>query len=72
MWETWVGKIPWRRDRLPAPVFWPGEFHGLCIAHGLAKPTDMTERLSLSLSQLRAFALAVCIAWSTLCPVIYL
>ena len=22
-------KIPWRRDRLPTPVFWPGEFHGL-------------------------------------------
>ena len=33
MWETWVdpwvGKIPWRRDWLPTPVFWPGEFHGL-------------------------------------------
>ena len=27
--ETWVGKIPWRRERLPTPVFWPGEFHGL-------------------------------------------
>ena len=25
----WVGKIPWRRERLPTPVFWPGEFHGL-------------------------------------------
>ena len=27
MWETgfnlWVGKIPWRRERLPTPVFWP-------------------------------------------------
>ena len=20
---------PWRRERLPTPVFWPGEFHGL-------------------------------------------
>ena len=33
MWETWVrsllGKIPWRRERLPTPVFWPGESHGL-------------------------------------------
>ena len=33
MWETWVrslvGKIPWRRERLPTPVFWPGEFPGL-------------------------------------------
>ena len=24
-----VGKIPWRRERLPTLVFWPGEFHGL-------------------------------------------
>ena len=29
MRETWVGKIPWRRERLPTPVSWPGEFHGL-------------------------------------------
>ena len=33
MWETWVrswvGKIPWKREQLPTPVFWPGEFHGL-------------------------------------------
>ena len=27
--HPWVRKIPWRRDRLPTPVFWPGEFHGL-------------------------------------------
>ena len=27
--DPWVGKIPWRRGRLPTPVFWPGEFHGL-------------------------------------------
>ena len=32
--NPWVGKIPWRRERLPTPVFWPGEFHGL---HGVAK-----------------------------------
>ena len=24
MQEAWVGKIPWRRGRLPTPVFWPG------------------------------------------------
>ena len=29
MWETWVGKIPWRWESLPTPVFWPGELHGL-------------------------------------------
>ena len=22
-------KIPWRREQIPTPVFWPGEFHGL-------------------------------------------
>ena len=31
MRETWVQslgeKILWRRERLPTPVFWPGEFH---------------------------------------------
>ena len=32
--DPWVGKIPWRRERLPTPVFWPGEFHyrGACQA----------------------------------------
>ena len=25
----WVRKIPRRRERLPTPVFWPGELHGL-------------------------------------------
>ena len=25
--NLWVGKIPWRRERLPTPVFLPGEFH---------------------------------------------
>ena len=29
VWKTWVGKIPWRRQRLPNTVFWPGKFHGL-------------------------------------------
>ena len=45
--ETWVGKIPWRRDRLPTPVFWPGEFHGLFCPWG-CKESDMTEWISLS------------------------
>ena len=27
--NPWAGKIPCRRERLPTPVFWPGEFHGL-------------------------------------------
>ena len=27
--NPWVGTIPWRRERLPTPVFWPGELRGL-------------------------------------------
>ena len=27
--NPWVWKIPWRKEMLPAPVFWPGEFYGL-------------------------------------------
>ena len=42
--DPWVGKIPWRRERLPTPVFWPGEFHGLYSPWGL-KESDTTERL---------------------------
>ena len=26
--DPWVGKIHWRRERLPTPVFWPRKFHG--------------------------------------------
>ena len=26
-----LGRFPWRRERLPTPVFWPGEFHGLSM-----------------------------------------
>ena len=52
MQDTWVGKIPWRRKRLPTPVFWPGEVHGLYSPWGL-KESDTTERLSLSLDSER-------------------
>ena len=47
MRETWVGKIPWRRERLPTPVFWPGEFHGLYSPWD-CKESDTTEQLSLT------------------------
>ena len=26
--DPWVGKIPWRREWQPTPVFSPGESHG--------------------------------------------
>ena len=27
--HPWARKIPWRRELLPTPVFWPGEHHVL-------------------------------------------
>ena len=45
--DPWVGKIPWRRERLPTPVFWPGEFHGLDGPRG-RKESDTTEQLALT------------------------
>ena len=51
MRETWVGKIPWRREQLSTPEFWPGEFHELYSPWG-RKESDMTERLSLFLSHI--------------------
>ena len=39
--------VSWRRERLPTPSFWHGEFHGLYSPWG-RKELDMTERLSLT------------------------
>ena len=53
MWDTWVWSLGWEdplwRERLPTPVFWPGEFHGLYSPWG-HKELDTTEQLSLSSS----------------------
>ena len=53
-WETWVGKIPWRRERLPTPVRLPGESHGQRSLEGYSlwgcKESDTTEQLTVSLS----------------------
>ena len=44
--RPWVENISWRRERLPIPVFWPGQFHGLYSSWG-RKESDTTEGLSL-------------------------
>ena len=58
MQETWVQslvwKIPWRKEWLPTPVFWPGEFHGLYSPWG-EKELDMTKWLSLHFNCLEQF-----------------
>ena len=48
--ETWVQSLVWedlRRERLPTPVFLPGEFHGQGSLAGYSpwghKESDMTE-----------------------------
>ena len=45
-----VGKIPWRRERLPTPVFWPGEFHGLYSPWG-RKQTQLSNFHFLSFEE---------------------
>ena len=56
MQETWfnpcVGKIPWKREWLPTPVFLPGEFHKQRRLAGYCpwghKDSDTIERLTLT------------------------
>ena len=47
MWDTWVCYLgqedPLEKGRLPTPVFWSGEFHGLYSPWG-RKESDTTER----------------------------
>ena len=47
--DSWVGKIPWRRECLPTLVFLYGESHGQKNLEGSSpwgrEELDMTERL---------------------------
>ena len=59
--DSWVGKIPWRRARLPTPpVFWPGEFHGLYSPWGSQRVRHdwATFTFTLQLGQLSDTVLA--------------
>jgi len=53
--DPWVGKIPWRREWLPTPLFLLGEFHGQRSLAGYSpwdcKESDTTERLTLLYSR---------------------
>ena len=50
MFDSWVGKILWRREWQPTPVFFPGEFYGQRSIAGYSpwgcKESDTTERLT--------------------------
>ena len=54
--HRYVGKIPWRWERLPTPVVWPGQYRGLYSPWG-RKESDTAERLSLSLTFTRGMGL---------------
>ena len=38
-----LGKIPWRRERLPTPAFWPGESHGLYSLKVKAEQSEVAQ-----------------------------
>ena len=48
--ETWVWKMPWRRQWQPTPVFLPAESHGQRSLVGSSpwghRESDMTKRLT--------------------------
>ena len=55
--HPWVGKIPCRREKLPTPVFWPGEVHGQrslesCSPWG-RKESNMAFTFFLSINKYR-------------------
>jgi len=70
MWETWVapwvGKIPWRREWQPTPVFLPGESQGQRSLTGCSswdhKESD-TENKPVVTKGERKENLTVCTAW---------
>ena len=49
MFNPWIGKIPWRRERQPSPVFLPEKSHGWRRLVGYSpwgcKESDITEQL---------------------------
>ena len=62
--DPWVRKIPWRRERLPIPVFLPGDLHGQrsLADHGPwgRRESDMTEVTKHTSAYLRLlFLLAI-------------
>ena len=37
--------MPWKRERLPTPIFWPGKLHGV---HGVTKSWTQLSDFQLS------------------------
>ena len=62
--DPWFGKIPWRREWQPTPVFLPGEFHGQRSLAGYIqwgpKELDTTEQLTFTFFSLSPKAIYSC------------
>jgi len=52
MGDPWVGKMAWRRERLPTPVFWPGEFLGVAKSRTRLSDFHWHSDVSKTLSSL--------------------
>ena len=56
--NSWVGKISWRRKWLPTPAFLPRKFHGqrslVSYSSWGCRESEMTEQLALSHFQWRS------------------
>ena len=67
--NPWVGKISWRRERLPTLVFWPGEFHGV---HGVTKSQIQLSNFhfhpAYQIIKFMAIELFMYVLVSQLCP----
>ena len=53
------GKIPWRREWLPTPVFWPGESHGFCIVHGVQR----VRHDWVTFTFIVQYYITICVSW---------
>ena len=68
--DSWVEKIPWRKERLLTPVFWPGEFHGL-YSRGVTKSwRQLSNFCFLSIYLLDLAGLYICCWVSQMAPVL--
>ena len=45
-----LGRFPWRREQLPTPVFWSGEFMD-CIVHGVANSQTWLSEIHFHFSR---------------------
>ena len=63
--DSWVGKIPWRRKWQPTPVFLPGKYHGQrslagCSLWGLRESDDLATECKREVAEgLRAVIASV-------------